>query len=87
MSKDDLFALFYACRYSNPGKTNLQQAVLEHLTPFYGSLSFAEKSAFLLALSLCTKALKYPKKVQKRRSYQFKQQMAGILLQLNFWEL
>lgn len=87
MNKDLLLDLFYACGYSNSGKTNLQNDILDLLKSSFRNFSFEEKAHFLLTFTLLSKPIKHSTKVVKRRRYEFKQKAAALVLQLNFWDL
>jgi len=87
LNKHQLTSLFYACRFSNPGKTNVQLESLKALEPLYASFSFQEKADFLFTYTLCSKPLKVHKKVQKRRRYEFREFSSAFLFRLNLWDL
>lgn len=87
LSKDLLLDLFYACGYSNPGKTNLQTDILDLLKHSFRNFSFEEKVHFLLTFTHLCKPLKHATKLIKRRRYEFKQKAAGLILQLDLWDL
>lgn len=69
MNKDLLLDLFYACGYSNSGKTNLQNDILDLLKSSFRNFSFEEKAHFLLTFTLLSKPIKHAAKVVKRRRY------------------
>lgn len=87
MDKNQLIHLFYATRKANPGKTNLQIDVFEALKPFYSQLTFEEKVNLLLTFTLNARALKYGKKIERRRKHEFRELAAKVIFRLNFWDL
>jgi hypothetical protein len=87
LAVNDLVHLFYACRHSNGGQTNLQSEVLEALKPLYSQFSFQQKVDFLLAFTLSTKPIKFHKKVHKKRKNEFKELANTVLFRLNLWDL
>jgi hypothetical protein len=87
LNKLQLTSLFYACRFSNPGKTNVQLECLKALEGLYTNFTFQEKADFLFTFTLCSKPLKIHKKVQKRRRFQFREFSTAFLFRLNLWDL
>jgi hypothetical protein len=79
--------LFYACRHSNGGQTNVQSQILEALKPHYSQFSFQQKVDFLLAFTLSTKPIKFQKKVHRKRKNEFRELANSVLFRLNFWDL
>lgn len=86
MSKDELVKLFYACRYSNQGKTNLQLTCLLHLEPLYASMSVEEKIKFYMMFVSCNHPLKL-RRSSKRHTFEHRYQANNVLFRLGFDEI